>query len=303
MITPKIIDLSDLSESEKIIELCQKVSCLDGKRKESELYKAINTFLGELCFEQGNRLVVYVDELDRCKPTFAVKFLERIKHYFEHENITFVFSVNIAELTHTIQRYYGDGFDAGRYLNRFFDYTFHLPTVSMHAYYAAKGLRDNAFYDCSIQSVIQSLHLELREAEKLLSTSKILRNKINSIEHRVFLPTVDHDTLCQCAFFVIPILLGVQVAMPSKYREFVEGKLPSPFVDALGNILAKIRVDPFNGSVSAGGDSPDELQLYRALFDPSSNGQIMTVGNFEINDSLRRWLLDTVTGLTGFSDF
>ena len=103
--------------------------------------------------------------------------------------------------------------------------------------------------------------------------------------------------------FVIPILLGVQVVMPSKYHEFVEGKLSSPFVDTLGNILAKIRVDPFNGFASAGGDSPNELQLYRALFDPSSKGQIMTVGNFEINDSLRRWLLDTVTGLTGFSDF
>ena len=48
--------------------------------------------------KKGNRLIIMVDELDRCKPSYAVKLLERIKHYFTNDRITFVFSVNTYEL-------------------------------------------------------------------------------------------------------------------------------------------------------------------------------------------------------------
>lgn len=77
-------------------------------------------FLQSLLPEHGNRLVVFIDELDRCKPSYAVRLLERIKHYFSNNQITFVFSVNTNELQHTIRKYYGNDFNASRYLDRFF---------------------------------------------------------------------------------------------------------------------------------------------------------------------------------------
>ena len=33
-----------------------------------------------------DRLVIFIDELDRCRPDYAVNLLERIKHYFSNEN-------------------------------------------------------------------------------------------------------------------------------------------------------------------------------------------------------------------------
>lgn len=57
-------------------------------------------------------------------PSFAVKLLARIKHYFFHDRITFVFAVNINELQYTIKKHYGTDFDACRYLGRFFDLDF-----------------------------------------------------------------------------------------------------------------------------------------------------------------------------------
>ena len=62
-----------------------------------------------------------IDKSDRCKPTFAVHLLEQIKHYIFDDRITFVFSINLEQLQHTIKQYYGADFDSCRYLDRFFD--------------------------------------------------------------------------------------------------------------------------------------------------------------------------------------
>ena len=68
----------------------------------------------------GKPLVFFVDELDRCRPVFAVEVLEKIKHIFDAEGVFFVVAVNKGELAKTIQSVYG-GIDANVYLRKFFD--------------------------------------------------------------------------------------------------------------------------------------------------------------------------------------
>ena len=55
--------------------------------------------------------------------------LERIKHYFDDERITFVFSVSLTQLQWTIRNYYGNGFDATKYLDKFFDLRVSIPNA------------------------------------------------------------------------------------------------------------------------------------------------------------------------------
>ncbi len=70
---------------------------------------------------------VFVDELDRCKPTFAIRLLERIKHLFTVDGFVFVLSVARKQLEQSIKAVYGSDFDADWYLRRFFDYEYSLP--------------------------------------------------------------------------------------------------------------------------------------------------------------------------------
>ena len=76
-----------------------------------------------------------IDELDRCRPPYAVELLEVAKHLFSVDYIVFVLAVNRPELAHSIRDLYGSGFDAAGYLRRFFDIDFRLPDPEREAIY------------------------------------------------------------------------------------------------------------------------------------------------------------------------
>ena len=79
---------------------------------------------------EARRLIIVVDELDRCRPDYAVLFMETIKHVFEVDHVTFVVAVNMEQLQHTVMGLYGSGFDGLGYLERFFDIRLSLPSGS-----------------------------------------------------------------------------------------------------------------------------------------------------------------------------
>lgn len=83
---------------------------------------------------KGEKLLIIVDELDRCRPDFAVQTLEVVKHLFNVEGLVFLFSVDMDQLGCVIRGIYGESLDARNYLNRFFQYVTHLPEPNMGKY-------------------------------------------------------------------------------------------------------------------------------------------------------------------------
>lgn len=73
---------------------------------------------------------VFIDELDRCRPSYAVEMLETIKHIFDIPGVVFVVATDTKQLQHTICGVYGNGLDAMSYLGRFFHSRFTLKTPS-----------------------------------------------------------------------------------------------------------------------------------------------------------------------------
>ena len=61
-------------------------------------------------------LVFFIDEMDRCRPTFAIEMLERIKHLFDVANIVFVLSVDKRQLEASTAAVYGERINAAEYL-------------------------------------------------------------------------------------------------------------------------------------------------------------------------------------------
>lgn len=69
---------------------------------------------------------IFIDELDRCRPQYAVELLENINHIFSANGIYFVIATDSDQLACSIQSIYGANFDAGRFLKRFFDQEYTL---------------------------------------------------------------------------------------------------------------------------------------------------------------------------------
>ncbi len=118
-------------------ELGQALASLAEERLNAyeEARKSIKTFRSTLQdmantlskLKEGRPLVVMIDELDRCRPSYAVELLEVAKHIFAVDHVVFVLGVNRSQLKHSVKALYGDEFDALGYLGRFFDLEFRLP--------------------------------------------------------------------------------------------------------------------------------------------------------------------------------
>ena len=100
-------------------------SYLEKQAAKDELKVLLRELAAGVREETGQPLVFIIDELDRCRPTFAIELLERVKHIFDVPNIVFVFGINRSELVKSLESVYGK-IDAGTYLRRFFDAEFVL---------------------------------------------------------------------------------------------------------------------------------------------------------------------------------
>lgn len=78
----------------------------------------------------GKTFVLFIDELDRCRPDFALHTLEAVKHIFETNNLKIIFVLNIEQLLEIIKHSYGENEEiAERYLDKFFHVHIRLPEL------------------------------------------------------------------------------------------------------------------------------------------------------------------------------
>ena len=220
-----------------LVDLMREKDPLSKLKSKKEIDELVTDFLDSLLYEQGDRLIVFIDELDRCKPEYAVRLLERIKHYFSNDRTTFVFSVNISELQHTVKRYYGEGFDACRYLNRFFDYIIPLPHANLTrytGYYSEIGLDSPLYpYEYVCRLVVDYCHLEVREIGKFYRMAKVaayLPTHNNSL-----METYTGNGIYFSLSCIVPIMIGLRMTDMSLYNEFIEGNNSQPLLDILGD--------------------------------------------------------------------
>lgn len=129
--------LSDVFENE-VNEYAKK------KKSISDFRLSLSEFIANT--NEGKPLVFIIDELDRCRPNYAVSILEQIKHFFSVPNIVFILSIDKEQLGNAIKGVYGsDEIDADEYLRRFIDLEFSIPEPEVDIFY--KYLYDYFKYD------------------------------------------------------------------------------------------------------------------------------------------------------------
>lgn len=121
------------------------------------------------------RLVVIIDELDRCRPDYAIRTLEVAKHLLASSNVVFLYAVDVKQLCKTVEKLYGTGIDAEGYLLRFFDYISVMPKMPKTKYIREKLERflETRFAE-TIEKELENketfFNFSYRDIDRILST-------------------------------------------------------------------------------------------------------------------------------------
>ena len=174
--TAEIIDLNNIDKMNSFGEYADKIKTMEEKKE--SFNKLINLLLND-----HQRLILIIDELDRCIPTFAVQLLETIKHFYNNKKITILMSTNNFELSHTIKKIYGQEFDGYGYLSKFYDCIVYLDNTEqvVNDYLKNKLMFNSSGYISQkvANILINYYHLSLRECNKYVSIYKLLFNYID----------------------------------------------------------------------------------------------------------------------------
>jgi len=174
-----------------------------------------------------SQLVIFVDELDRCRPTYSIELLERVKHIFDLENTVFVLSYDKQQLGVSIGAIYGQEINSLEYLRRFIDLEFTLPEPNSKDYtnYLIKRYGFGEFFE-------NRVHGELRfERDNLIEVFSRMSNpfkmSLRTMEQcftiiRIAMIKTDKN---QYFFPQIVVAMAIlKVIVPELYKNYAFGK-------------------------------------------------------------------------------
>lgn len=250
---------------------------------------AINTFkllLTEVLADATKQtpLVIFVDELDRCRPTYAIQLLERIKHLFDQAGVVFVLSLDREQLCHSIRAVYGEGLDASGYLRRFIDVEYVLAkpdsksyieqlkeSFGLVEYFQAREKYGDLRYDwehiaSTLGWLADKFNLTLRDIEQLFARINLV---LRATPENVFVYPA-----------LLAFLLVLRDKRPELYQDFIKdtGKL-SPALELLRSLLAAPPQENFHAAVLEGlliaaktgaSEARDALEHHKAVLNDES---------------------------------
>lgn len=113
-------------------ELKEEMKSYTSKKKSIQDFKdTLEVFVNEVGNDKP--VVFIIDELDRCRPNYAVEVLEQVKHLFSVPGIVFVLSIDKVQLGYAVRGVYGnDNIDSDEYLRRFIDVEYSIPVPNMN---------------------------------------------------------------------------------------------------------------------------------------------------------------------------
>ena len=180
---------------------------------------------------EAGRMVIFVDELDRCRPDYAVKVLERIKHLFEVPGLIFVLAVNFKQLRAFTNAVYGAQMDdAEIYLRRFIEFDFSIKKPDMVKFIRARleslgvnkflsGRKNIELFGADDEILLKTLALlarlydsSLRDAEQLIMRVVLVLYSLDKEAKQPFYPAL-------LAFLVL-----ARQEMPDAYGKYVSSE-------------------------------------------------------------------------------
>lgn len=196
-----------------------------------ECVKAVRTANGDLPF------VYIIDELDRCRPSYALELLEKIKHLFNVEGVVFVLAVDLDQLSNTLKGIYGEQFDARGYLRRFIDMEYRLPPPNLKDFslHTLKALD----LEEMLRTICGDVNAPRFVSEIFGALAALFSMSLRDIEQalaqlNVFLRTFPNSS-SKYDYLLLPLVIALRFARPELYDRLMNTSLAA---DELITIIA-----------------------------------------------------------------
>lgn len=223
------IELEDFKTETK--DFTPQITSIDTQKQ------AIIDLIQNLSDITDKRLLIIVDELDRCKPSYAVELLEIVKHFFAHDDVVFLFGTNKNELEHTVKTLYGQGFNGYKYLNRFFDFEFNLPEINKEKYIENKFKGSITFIEYAVIKYCSNhFNFTMRDIDRYYSLFDVLDYESDGFsgDNAFFIDNI-----------LIPYAISLKINNGIDYNDFKSGYGEKSFISFCESLPSNIK-DKFN---------------------------------------------------------
>ncbi len=173
------IDLNDIKDS--IIEI-QNEEYLKSFEDFKRCKEKIKGKLDKICKKKPQ--IIIIDELDRCKPSFAMETLEIVKHFFDIENCIFIIAVDKLQLQESAKSIFGQGIDSEKYFSKFFDYQYNLLPLNFNEIIDTSGIEDLDEIVNRSTDIFNYLQVSSRDSKKIFSEFVNKYRKFNSDDNK-----------------------------------------------------------------------------------------------------------------------
>ena len=244
--------------------------------------------------------------MDRCKPSYAVQLLERVKHYFANDNVTFVFAINSDALQHAVRTYYGADYDASRYLDRFFDLTMSIPPLNIYQFYDYLHLQSSG-------NIADEVRFYLARKYRLSMREIIRYYKITSVavKNAIIMPF----ELQYSVMLILPVAAVLRLTDRKRYQSFISGNDGSPFFEMMEensffDLQTELLSDPelvqYNKSPSNQICSNKVKEMYITLLSKDfqqQNGRYVNLGRMHFTEKTRLEFFSLLGALSEKADY
>lgn len=221
----KDVNFGDLTE-EQLVDIVGQVGDLSIKEAASnkKVRENFKQYMNEYQQESGKKIIFFIDELDRCRPTFAIELLEVIKHLFDIENFVFIISIDKEQLSHSVSTIYGQNMDTVGYLRRFFDLDYKLPKIDFKKYIEYKSslvFKDKLnidLFDMFIKEMFIQEKFSLRDIDKSYYYINLLIPLIEVFNEEKRYNSVYIATIS----YLYSILITIKIKYPILYKNIVD---------------------------------------------------------------------------------
>ena len=191
----------------------------------NEIKEAINDLINDL-LKKDSKVVFIIDELDRCRPDYAVRLLETITHFYDNDKIIFLVSCNSQQLSHTVSKFYGEKFDGYGYLNKLFNFVVFLEKIDASTYInnILKIANSSGYLESMTVGVSEYFDFSMREIGRYMYYVDILHDyyyQSNSFN--------DENNLVKLVF--LPYCLSLRLKNIQIYNMFINGNDCNDFIN------------------------------------------------------------------------